>query len=149
MCFNHSEICNDGDIKLSGSSYSSQGRVDLCINGTWGTICSDYFDINDANVVCRQLGYFPYGMLVKCYYYHSKIHCISGAIIINSWSNVFPVYINDLNCTGNESTVWDCPHNGLIDYSCYYRNDAAIACQGISNYVDSLLALDNLFTKLL
>ena len=63
MCFNHSEICNDGDIKLSGSSYSSQGRVDLCINGTWGTICSDYFDINDANVVCRQLGYFPYGML--------------------------------------------------------------------------------------
>ena len=37
------------------------GAVEVCINGTWGSICSNYWNNNDASVVCRQLGYSPYG----------------------------------------------------------------------------------------
>ena len=41
-----------------------------------------------------------------------------------------PIYINDLNCTGSEGSVWECPHNGIERYLCNHRQDASVACQG-------------------
>ena len=55
------EKCQHGEVHLAGSSYHTIGRVDVCINGTWGTICSTSFTDNDASVVCSDLGYIPYG----------------------------------------------------------------------------------------
>ena len=59
--------CENGDIRLSGGTSVSNGRVEVCVNEGWGTICSDYWDNNDASVVCSQLGYSPYGMLFVTY----------------------------------------------------------------------------------
>ena len=50
-------VCPPGDIRLVGGSVADEGRVELCLNNAWGTICDDGFDERDANVVCRQLGY--------------------------------------------------------------------------------------------
>ena len=44
------------------SPSDSVGRVEVCFDSSWGTICSDFFDDSDAQVVCRQLGYSAIGM---------------------------------------------------------------------------------------
>ena len=59
------EPCINGSVRLVGSDYETIGRVEVCINSVWGTICKDSFDDNDATVVCRQLGYSIYGKVAK------------------------------------------------------------------------------------
>ncbi len=53
--------CDDGTIRLAGGQSDFEGRVEICNNDTWWTVCDDYWDVNDTNVVCRQLGYIPKG----------------------------------------------------------------------------------------
>ena len=56
----YTEHCTTGDIRLFGSHY--YGIVEVCAGGIWGTICRDSsWDGNDASVICRQLGFSPYG----------------------------------------------------------------------------------------
>ena len=51
------EICQDGDMRLVNGSGQFNGRLELCLNGAWGTVCNRQFNGPDAVVVCRSLGY--------------------------------------------------------------------------------------------
>ena len=47
----------DGEVRLQDGTHPSNGRVEICQYGIWGSVCSNNWDHNDAVVVCRQLGY--------------------------------------------------------------------------------------------
>ena len=56
--------CHSGTIRLvstPGSVNSTFGRVEVCMNGTWGTVCDEFWGNEDASVVCHQLGFSQYG----------------------------------------------------------------------------------------
>ena len=51
------QSCTNGTLRLVDGPLESAGRVEVCINGVWGTVCSNYPHSNYSRVVCRQLGY--------------------------------------------------------------------------------------------
>ena len=57
--------CTHGEIRLVEGATTNQGRVEICINSVWGTVCDDGWGRLDANVVCKQLGYQPFGNWVS------------------------------------------------------------------------------------
>ena len=61
--------CTDGDIRLVGGETENEGNVQICYSNAWGSVCDDYWDTSDTNVVCRQLGLQPYGTHVVCMYW--------------------------------------------------------------------------------
>ena len=89
----------DNLIRLQGSTLPYAGRVEVFYTGVWGAISSSNWDINDATVVCRQLGYSAGAEAALT---NDVYGLISG-----------PVWITNLQCTGSESNVMDCVHDGL------------------------------------
>lgn len=54
--------CSDGHVRLVGGDSSNEGRVEVCVNEAWGTVCDHSWNSEDANVVCGQLGFLQRGI---------------------------------------------------------------------------------------
>ena len=57
LLFTELVTCENGDIRLMGGGSDREGRVEICIDSRWGTVCDDQWDSNEASVVCRQLDF--------------------------------------------------------------------------------------------
>ncbi|XP_071504514.1 scavenger receptor cysteine-rich domain-containing protein DMBT1-like [Diadema antillarum] len=105
--------CIKPDIRLRGGSSSSEGRVEVFRNGTWGTVCDDFWGSQDATVACRSLG-FEQAVDWQCCAYFGRG---SG-----------PIFLDDVSCSGDEESLVDCPQNDVGDHNCGHHEDAGVVC---------------------
>ena len=99
-------------VRLVGGS-DNEGRVEVYYNGIWGTVCDDLWDIKDAGVVCRQLG-FGYALNAYRSAYYGEG---SG-----------PILIDNVNCFGYEASLFSCRHTGVGNHNCGHSEDASVRC---------------------
>ena len=53
--------CTDGELRLAGKRTAVTGRLEVCFNKAWGTVCDYEWEDDDSRVACSQLGFQPYG----------------------------------------------------------------------------------------
>ena len=103
------------EVRLANGPNNSAGRVEVLVNGTWGTVCDDLFDISDGDVICRMLG-FPAAR---------SIHCCARPY----GSGTGPIWLDNLRCRGNEKSINQCSHRGLGVHNCRRNEDVGVVCQ--------------------
>ena len=104
-------FCTTGDIRLRGGT-SILGRVEICNNNLWGTVCDDFWGTQDAQVACRQLG-------------------LTGgrAIFTGFTDGTGQIWLDNVNCAGTETRLIACPANALGVHNCVHSEDAGVDCE--------------------
>ena len=87
--------------------------MEVYYSGEWGTVCDDGWDLNDAQVVCRQLGF---GQAIAA---RSRAYYGQGSG--RTW-------LDNLNCIGTELTIGSCTHRGWGIEDCSHSEDAGVRC---------------------
>lgn len=115
----HTTPLSTGDwpeLRLVGGSSRCSGRVEVLHQGVWGTVCDDLWGSNEAEVVCRQLG---------C---GQAISSLGEAYFGPGSGDIF---LDNLQCSGMEHYLGQCPHSGWSEHNCGHHEDAGVICSGI------------------
>lgn len=112
------EIYVEGDVRLVDGATRNTGRVEILHNSVWGTVCDDYMEsagtrtTNFAAVVCDQLGFTAAG----------------SGLTSGFPDGIDPVWMDDVNCAGTETSLASCPFLGWQIENCSHFEDMGVTC---------------------
>eukprot|EP00063_Salmo_salar_P084978 XP_014059813.1 PREDICTED: deleted in malignant brain tumors 1 protein-like [Salmo salar] len=110
-----SSLAADEEIRLVNGTNRCSGTVEILFKGQWVRVCGQRWDVNDANVVCGQLG---------C----GRAVSVQGSTHIGQGSGGRPTWLDDVGCKGTESSLTECSHGGLKHHDCLQAQDASVFC---------------------
>ncbi|XP_049340546.1 deleted in malignant brain tumors 1 protein-like isoform X2 [Astyanax mexicanus] len=102
-------------IRLVGSGGDCAGRLEVFHSGSWGTVSDELWDIEDAQVVCRQL---------QCGV------ALSAPVPVPArfGSGTGPIWLNEVECEGNEASLWNCRYQLCGEDECGHKDDVGVVC---------------------
>ncbi|EDO39108.1 predicted protein, partial [Nematostella vectensis] len=104
-----------GDVRLVGGLNQYEGRVEIYYNNEWGTICDHDWNIAEAMVVCRQLGF-----VTALYNPHNAAF----------GQGIGTIWLDSVTCNGSEDSLLSCSGIGTFGRtSCTHARDASVVCQ--------------------
>ncbi|XP_072427951.1 scavenger receptor cysteine-rich domain-containing protein DMBT1-like [Chiloscyllium punctatum] len=104
-------------VRLQDGANPCQGRIEVFYNGTWGTVCADSFDMEDAEVVCKQL---------SC----GSAQSVDGDVTFGSGSG--PIWLDDVSCRLHDMFLWQCPSSPWGEHNCAHQEDVGVICSELS-----------------
>jgi len=129
--------CSGSDVRLVGGGSAKEGRVEVCRNGYWGTICNNLWSTVDATVVCRQLGYSTSGKLefpliralILLWSYDFSSSDVLSYTISPFGFGSGPIHFSQIQCNGNEQSLTYCSNSTDVR-SCDHSQDVGVRCRG-------------------
>ena len=99
-------------VRLVNGSTRNEGRVELFHQGNWGTVCDDDWDIKNAHVICKMLGY------------PRAIQALPSSAFGEGTGDIV---LSNVNCS-SEDDIFDCGHNEYLNHNCEHLEDAGVVC---------------------
>ena len=109
-------------VRLVNGSSDREGRVEVFYNGEWGTVCDDDFDIRDANVICKMMG-FP-----------GAVSVLGEGGRFGGGNENQEIVLDDLWCSGHEESIVSCSFRRWGSSNCEHVEDAGVVCQKKRKY---------------
>ena len=134
----------------TSSTNHSEGTVLVCYDNEYGTVCDDFWDYLDATVVCNQLHQTPTGKYcVKYLCRAGTVLCLRWVLFITDFNSLpssgsipvlrsfegnlsgYPIHLDNVVCTGSESSLLQCGHNPVGTHNCDNTEMAGVRCEGL------------------